>query len=279
MFEFQRDRIKNLKAQFEKASKTLSYHDLGREGQLNQSARSADERLMTIQSALICQLTLLAQSSLDQVSVALEISRHLEFFGNEVFKPVDVADAERERNGSIVEAYFWATEKHLMSAKDLYGAHCSHVNSLDDSLLCSQMRRKTKAFEAGIIKQAERYFETKDELKYFYERDSADLALYDEDQEPSLRGKSPQTALREFYEATVENTERVIDQNIEYATTLLVKRQLIQSRIMPIRPHLKAEWDDEVFEVYTKVKGVIDHIDDLSHIHHERSGLLEAKFA
>ena len=24
---------------------------------------------------------------------------------------------------------------------------------------------------------------------------------------------------------------------------------------------------------------VIDHIDDLSHIHHERSGLLEAKFA
>lgn len=279
MYTFQQDRIESLTAQFAKASKILPYQDLGREGQLNKSTRNTDERLMTLQATLIGQLTLLTQTSLDQVLVALEVNRHLEFFGKEIFKPVNAAHAEHEQNGSIVETYFRASEKHLMAAKDLYGVHCSHIVSLDDSFTCSQMHRKTKTFEAGIIKQAQRYFDTQDDLNYLGARDGKDLTLYDADQKPSLQGKTPQTALRDLYEATVENTERVIDQNIGYATTLLVKRQLIQNRIMPIMPHLKAGWDEEVFEVYEKVRGVIDHIGVLSRIHGERSNLLEANFA
>ena len=122
-----------------------------------------------------------------------------------------------------------------------------------------------------------RYCEAQNEIAFLFERTHLKFPLFDEDQQPPLHGKSPQQGLRDLYQVTVNNTERAIGQNIDYATTLLSRMQLIKNRLIPIMPYSHEEWEEEAFAAHEKVNDVLKRIDDLMYICRERSALLDMK--
>lgn len=274
MSAYQENRITILKDQFAKATKVLSFSDLGKEGQLNKSAVDVNDRFVGIQSAMINQLTVLTQTSLDQVEVSLETIRHLEFFGTEVFKTDDALQMERENAGKIMESFVRAASHNLMGSGELYKGHCQHIVGTEDYPVGPEMLNTINVMERNIDKAAVRFYDIQAEMQFLFSRNDGKHTLFDEDQEPSIRGKSPHIALRELCQKTIANTERSITQNIDHATSLLSRMQLIQSRVMPVLPHLNDEWKQEMFETYLKAEKVIEAIDTLSEIRQERFDFL-----
>ncbi len=267
MFLVQLECVAELKEQFANAGRGLSYRDLGVEGRLNKEATNIDQRLATLQMAVIAQSILLSRSSLDQISVCFEIIKHLQFFGHEVFQNPDVYNAERNAAGFVLEKNVVMVTEDVQTGEAAIDAHAKCLEEGDDDAMLRRMLETTHSYTAEL----DRFDDVRANIVFFMGRDRLGLSLYDEDQEPNLKGKSPQRALTELYRTTVTNTERAVSQHIQYATTLLSRIQFIQSRVIPAMPGLTAEWEDEAYKSYAQVQSLIKRIDVLADIHKERS--------
>ncbi|OFW88533.1 MAG: hypothetical protein A3J37_00100 [Alphaproteobacteria bacterium RIFCSPHIGHO2_12_FULL_45_9] len=273
MIIFQEYRIQQLKSQFSKASKGLPYEDMGEEGLLNQISPDPLRRLSVLQSRLIAQLTLLAQASLDQILVSIEIMRHLQFFGREVLKSDDLLNAEGQSNGRILEEYLLSSSRFLEEASDFYDTY----HSFNDDEGVSTDSKDTQVMVDNFNQQLERFYELDDEVRFYEKRQASGHPIFDADQKPKLNGKTTRIALSDLYQSTVGNTERSINLSIDYATLLLVRMQLIKNREVLGIPDLNARWKQQTFSDYDKLKDTISHIDVLTGIRQDRLGFLDRK--
>jgi hypothetical protein len=280
MDKFQEEQIKELKHVFHQAAKIIPYSSLGLQGHLNEYAANkgkTPERLAILTSVMIPQLIAMTKTSIDQMFVCFDVMKYIEFFGKDVSIDGKGLEAEKVAATYIRESFSEMVNADSAAAKKLANEHIGNINAAKGAFpkIVNAARNSRKA----LIEQFSRLDEVLEGSAYFKKRQQDGRPFFDADQKPYVKWNSPTLSFALLQQETIDSMEKMITQSIDYATTLLVKTQLIQNGIIPTQTALKNEWFQVTYDDYLKVQGLIGRIEVLSETREKRMEAINLKLA
>ena len=259
MSKFREKRIEKLKDFYFQSSKDVFYGDASGETELHEDVQNPDTHLGILCSSIIAQLLMLSKTSLDQVSVGLEMIRHMHFFGQTIFPQFEDFKQEQALSSVINEMFCQLAMTDLNDCNKVAADHFNYVNDRED--IEPSIRKDANLSARMLSREWERLGAIQDDINFLKHRGGQGQALFDEDEKPILTWQTPQLAVAALQQDTIHHMGVLADQSIEYAMTLLAKRQLIYKRLIPQRASVADELDSVAYDDYQKVGGLIERID------------------